>query len=68
MLPARLDRVLLWPGLAKHCVEVGRQHVFGGARDPEVVLGPLVSSVIRTVPARTRMNRWIPPARAGNPS
>ena len=37
MLPARLNRVLFWPGLGKHLVELRRHHMFGRARDSEVV-------------------------------
>jgi hypothetical protein len=46
MLPARLNRVLFWPGLGKHLVELRRHHVFGRARDPEVVLDLHLSSVM----------------------
>jgi hypothetical protein len=40
MLPARLNRVLFWPSLGKHFIQLWRVHVFGGSGKAEVVLGP----------------------------
>ena len=48
MPPARPNRVLFRSSPGKHFVQLRREHVFGVARDPEVMLGATVPCHLST--------------------